>query len=76
MHGAQRVELGEFTATQPYLMAKITEAPDELKPSPKLEALHRNVQATFARIIEELPYLPEELLVAVTNLDDPSSSRT
>ena len=34
VHGAQRVELGEFTATEPYLMAKITEAPDELGPRP------------------------------------------
>jgi ATP-dependent Lon protease len=72
VHGAQRVELDRFTATEPYLMAAISEAPDEIKPSPELEALHRNVQTTFARIIEELPYLPEELLVAVTNLDDPA----
>ncbi len=42
------------------------------RPSPELEALHRNVQTTFSRIIEELPYLPEELQVAVANLDDPS----
>ena len=41
-------------------------------PSPELEALHRNVQATFSRIIEEVPYLPEELQVAVANLDDPA----
>ena len=72
VHGAQRVEIGEFTATEPYLVAGITEAADEVKPSPELEALHRNVQATFTRIIEEVPYLPEELLVAVTNLEDPS----
>ena len=42
------------------------------EPSPELEALHRNVQATFSRIIEEVPYLPEELQVAVANLDDPA----
>jgi ATP-dependent Lon protease len=71
VHGAQRVELEDFVATTPYLVARITEAPDELVPSPEVEALHRNVQSTFSRIIEELPYLPEELLVAVANLDDP-----
>jgi ATP-dependent Lon protease len=68
----QRVELGEFIATSPYLIARITEAPDELEPSPELEGLRRNVQATFSRIIEELPYLPEELLMAVANLDEPA----
>ena len=72
VHGAQRVEIGDYVATEPYLVARIVEAPDEIVPSPELEALHRNVQATFARIIEEVPYLPEELLVAVTNLDDPA----
>jgi ATP-dependent Lon protease len=68
----QRVELGEFVASSPYLVARITEAPDELEQSEELEGLRRNVQATFSRIIEELPYLPEELLLAVANLDEPA----
>ncbi len=67
----QRVELGDFVATTPYLVAHITQAPDELEPSPELEGLRRNVQSTFSRIIEDLPYLPEELQLAVANLDDP-----
>ena len=58
--------------TQPYLVAQIKEAPDIVEPSPELEALHRNVQTTFSHIIEEVPYLPEELQVAVANLDDPA----
>jgi ATP-dependent Lon protease len=69
---AQRVELGDFVATSPYLIARITEAPDELVPSPELEGLRRNVQTTFSRIIEELPYLPEELQLAVANIDEPA----
>jgi ATP-dependent Lon protease len=72
VHGAQRVVLTDFVATEPYLVARIEDAPDELVPSSELEALHRNVQSTFSHIIEEVPYLPEELQVAVANLDDPS----
>jgi ATP-dependent Lon protease len=72
VHGAQRVELSEFVSTQPYLVARIEETPDIVTPSAELEALHRNVQTTFSRIIQELPYLPEELQVAVANLDDPA----
>jgi len=68
----QRIELGEFVATEPYLVARIVEAPDDVVPSPELEGLRRNVQATFSRIIEELPYLPEELQLAVANLDEPA----
>ena len=41
-------------------------------PSPELEGLRRNVQATFSHIIEELPYLPEELQLAVANIDEPA----
>jgi ATP-dependent Lon protease len=40
---------------------------------PELTALMRNVQQTFTRIIEEVPYLPDELQLAVANLDDPSA---
>jgi ATP-dependent Lon protease len=68
----QRVELGDYVASSPYLVARIAEAPDILVPSPELEALRRNVQTTFSRIIEELPYLPEELQLAVANLDEPT----
>jgi ATP-dependent Lon protease len=72
VHGAQRVEIGDYLTTQPYLVARITEAPDVVKASPELEAMRRNVQATFSRIIEEVPYLPEELQIAVANLEDPA----
>ena len=41
--------------------------------SPQLEALTRNVQKTFSEIIEQIPYLPEELQMAVANVDDPSA---
>ena len=72
VHAAQRVEIGEYVETEPYLVARITEAPDAVVTSPELEALHRNVQTTFSRIIEEAPYLPAELQMAVANLDDPA----
>jgi ATP-dependent Lon protease len=72
VHGAQRVEVGDYLTTEPYLVARITEAPDVVTPSPELEALHRNVQSTFSEIIQEVPYLPEELQLAVANLEDPA----
>jgi ATP-dependent Lon protease len=72
VQGAQRVELGDFTQTDPYLVARVSEAPDVVVPSDELEALHRNVQQTFSSIIQELPYLPEELQIAVANLEDPA----
>jgi ATP-dependent Lon protease len=72
VQGGQRVRLVDFMATDPYLVARIEELPDIVEPSPELEALARNVQTTFAQIIEQVPYLPEELQIAIANLDDPA----
>ena len=72
VHGSQRVKLEDFVKTEPYLVARISELPDKQTDSPEIEALFRNVQTTFSMIIEEVPYLPEELQIAVANLDDPA----
>src|SRR6186997_950846 len=73
VQGTQRVRLGPYVAEQPYLVARIAELPDVVEDSPELEALTRNVQRTFSEIIEQIPYLPEELQLAVANIDDPSA---
>jgi ATP-dependent Lon protease len=73
VQGTQRVRLGEFIAEEPYLVARISELPDVIEESQELEALTRNVQRTFSEIIEQIPYLPEELQLAVTNIEDPSA---
>jgi ATP-dependent Lon protease len=71
--GTQRVRLGPYVAEQPYLVARISELPDVSEPSAELEALTRNVQRTFSEIVEQIPYLPEELQMAVANIDDPAA---
>ena len=73
VEGGQRVNVEDWVAETPYLVAKISDAPDIVREGPELTALMRNVQQTFSRIIEETPYLPEELQLAVANLDDPSA---
>jgi ATP-dependent Lon protease len=73
VQGSQRVRLTEFEEGRPYLVARVEPAEDVLHEGPELTALVRNVQTTFSRIIEEVPYLPEELQMAVANLDDPSA---
>jgi ATP-dependent Lon protease len=73
VQGTQRVRLGPYVAEQPYLVARIGELPDAIEEGPELEALTRNVQRTFSEIIEQIPYLPEELQMAVANLDDPAA---
>jgi ATP-dependent Lon protease len=73
VQGAERIRITGYVSEQPYLVARIESMPDELEPSTELEALTRNVQTTFTQIIEAIPYLPEELQLAVANIDDPSA---
>jgi ATP-dependent Lon protease len=70
---AQRVRIDEFVREEPYLIARVHEEPDIVELSPELEALTRHIQTTFSSIIEGVPYLPEELQVAVANVDDPEA---
>ncbi|HEX8207596.1 MAG TPA: endopeptidase La [Solirubrobacteraceae bacterium] len=69
---AQRVRVTRWVREEPYLVAEVAEAPDVVEQSPELIALARNVQATFGQIVEAVPYLPEELQVAIANIDDPA----
>jgi ATP-dependent Lon protease len=73
VQGGERIRLGPYVSEEPYLVARIEPVPDVIDPSPELEALTRNVQSTFSEIIEQIPYLPEELQLAVTNMDEPSA---
>jgi ATP-dependent Lon protease len=73
VQGTERVKLTDYVTTEPYLVARIEPLPDEIEPSPELDALTHNVQRTFTEIIEQIPYLPEELQLAVTNVEDPSA---
>jgi ATP-dependent Lon protease len=73
VQGAQRVRLGPYVAEEPYLVARIAELPDVVDEGPELEALTRNVQRTFTEIVEHIPYLPEELQMAVANIEDPAA---
>ena len=73
VQGGPRVRIDDFTAREPYLMGRIHEEADVIELSSELEALTRHIQTTFSSIIEGVPYLPEELQVAIANIDDPEA---
>jgi ATP-dependent Lon protease len=71
IQGGQRVRINRWVKTDPYLVAEADQAPDIVRESAELQALARNVQQTFSSIVEQVPYLPEELQIMVANVDDP-----
>jgi ATP-dependent Lon protease len=73
VQGGPRVRLEEWESSDPYLVARVSALPDHVEEGAELTALARNVQRTFSEIIESVPYLPEELQLAVANLEDPSA---
>ena len=73
VQGIERVKLEHRLDVDPYLLGEFSALPDVLEETPELEALTRNVQGLFARIIGLAPYLPEELQLAAANVDDPSA---
>ncbi|HEV8460647.1 MAG TPA: endopeptidase La [Gaiellaceae bacterium] len=73
VQGIDRVHLDDRLESDPYLLGEFSALPDVLDETPELEALTRNVQGLFARIIGLAPYLPEELQLAAANVDDPSA---
>jgi ATP-dependent Lon protease len=73
VQGLRRISLERRVLDEPYLVGEFVEVPDVLHESKETEALTRNVQGLFARIIGLVPYLPEELQIAAANVDEPSA---
>ena len=73
VQGLQRIRLDKRIEEEPYLVGGFTPVPDVVVESKELEALTRNVQMQFGRIVGLVPYLPAELELAAANVDDPSA---
>ena len=73
VHGGERVRLTAFPSDDPFLVATATQVPDVMEESDELKALARNVQGAFTRVVDLVPYLPDELQMAAANLEDPST---
>jgi ATP-dependent Lon protease len=73
VQGLRRIRVEKHVADDPYLIGEFVELPDHVEETKELEALTRNVQNMFGRIIGLVPYLPEELQLAAANVDDPSA---
>src|SRR6476659_4706617 len=70
VQGLSRIRLEEQVTDDPYLVARFAQMPDAAEESRELEALLRNAQSLFGRIIGLAPYLPEDLQIAAANVTD------
>ncbi len=73
VQGVRRVRLERIVQSDPYLVGEFSDLPDIEGPETEVEALARNVEALFSRVIGLVPYLPEELQLAAANAEDAST---
>ena len=71
VQGMSRFKIHKFVQNKPYFVAKITTLPDELDMNLEVQALVRNISNQFQRILTLVPNLPDELQIAVMNMEDP-----
>jgi ATP-dependent Lon protease len=68
--GSTVFRIDDFTQTQPYLAAAVTELPDITVDSEELVAMHRNLASLFQRLLGYLPQAPREMEMEVNNITD------
>jgi len=71
MQGMMRIRVDEFLEEEPYLMARVSIAPEQVERSPEIEALRRKIAEGFENLSQLSPGVPEEMSTLVINLDDP-----
>ncbi len=69
--GLERIRITQYTATTPYLKAKVETAPEASESTVETEALRRNIGAMFSRLVELVPGLPDEIAAVALNIEDP-----
>jgi ATP-dependent Lon protease len=73
VQGQRRIRLVSVEQTEPFLAGRFDDLPDVVGREREIEALARNVESLFGRIIALVPYLPEELELAAANAASPSA---
>src|SRR5579859_2951863 len=71
VQGLERVVIGEFTQTKPYLVANVTVKPDVQEADNETEAIKRNVVNYFQRLVALVQNVPEGVAAATLNLEEP-----
>ncbi|HET9015964.1 MAG TPA: endopeptidase La [Thermomicrobiaceae bacterium] len=71
VQGLKRMRILEWVGEEPYLTARVEEIPEEVEDSVEVKALVRNAQELFQRLVSLVSNLPEELVTAALNIEDP-----
>jgi len=71
VQGIERIKILDWVGTEPYLVARVEAAPDQVVQATEVDALRRAAADIFRRLVEASPELPDELGVAAESFTDP-----
>ncbi len=71
VQGIERIKIGPYTQTEPFLKAKVTPAPEIVENGIEIEALQRSTLEFFRKLVSLAPNMPEELEMAAMNVEGP-----
>ena len=71
VQGMERVRIHEFVGEEPFLTARVERAPESMEDSVEVQALTRNTLDLFQRLVNLVSHLPDELVTAALNVDEP-----
>lgn len=71
VQGLSRVALREIVSSDPYLKARVEALQEEEEADQEIEAMVANMRGLFKLIVELSPYLPDELVQAARNVEEP-----
>jgi len=71
VQGLERMRVIEFTQEEPFLMARVVRAPEVVDETVEVQALTRNTLELFQRLVSLVSHLPDELVTAALNVDEP-----
>ncbi len=71
VQGLRRVRIVEWVTEEPYLKALVEEIPEIVEDTIEVKALTRTALELFQRLVSLVSNLPEELVTAALNIDDP-----
>ncbi len=71
VQGTERMKILEWVSEEPFLMARVEVWPEKVESSVEVEALSRNTLDLFQRMVSLVSHLPDELVTAALNVEDP-----
>jgi ATP-dependent Lon protease len=71
VQGTERMRIEKFVSEEPFLVAEVETLPEQNSSSVEVQALTRNTLDLFQRLVSLVSHLPDELVTAALNVDDP-----